>query len=106
MIYVITTFEKVSKDEYGFPDYGSIRQVVWYSNHDDAVQMVKANNCDMWETIYDYALVESLPKGMYPTTCPGYECEYFKYNQEIEKYEPIDKSEVEFEGIQQCWSIG
>lgn len=106
MIYVITTFTKVSKDEHGFPCYGDVRPVAWYSDHDDAVRMVQLNNCDIWETIYDYAVVESLPEGMYPTTVRGYESEYFKYNQETEQYEPIDKSEIEFEGIQQCWSIG
>ena len=47
-----------------------------------------------------------LCQGLYPSTKDGYDVEYFHYNIDKNKYEPIDKFEVEQSGVMPIWSIG
>ena len=108
MIYVITAFEKVSKDVFGLPDYGDMRTVAYYTDYNDAYNAIMNNYCDMCEDFYNYVALETMPEGIYPTSLNGYKCEYFRYNQLQGKYFcPIDASEVEIcEHIAPIWSIG
>ena len=42
-------------------------QVGWYDNEEYALDSVKKNTCDIWETCYNYAVVEKVEQGMFPT---------------------------------------
>lgn len=106
-IYVITTFEKVDIYFNGFPDYGDIRSIGWFTHYDDALDIVTNNKHDIFEYYYEYAVIEKLPAGMYPTTHEEHGRYYFRYNLNTNKYEPIEKEEVEiFKNICTTWSIG
>lgn len=67
MIYVITTFEKVDRSAGYWIKYGSQRTVGYYFNYEDALEVLTNNICDLWETCYDYAALEALPEGLYPS---------------------------------------
>ena len=106
MIYVITTFEKVDRNAGHWIKYGSQRTVGYYFNYEDALEVLTNNICDLWEYCYNYAALEALPEGLYPQCKDGYDIEYFHYNIDKNKYEPIDKFEVEQSGVMPIWSIG
>lgn len=84
-IYLITTFEKMNpKDEYGILETGCRRSVGYYLKLADAEEIVKNNICDLWETIYDYAIIEEIDEGIYPFVENKW---FYKYNIELNKYE-------------------
>ena len=104
-IYTISTFEKVNKNGQ-FPEYGDIRTPIFVPTFEEAENIVVNNHCDLFEYLYMYAVIEQLTDCFYPTTDDTYKRWYYKYNLDIGKYEPIDRSEVEVSGLQQIWSIG
>lgn len=107
VIYVVTTFSKISISENGFPDYGDIRSIGWFSDYTDAFDVVINNVNDIYENCYEYAVIERLPSGTYPPIDDDYSCCYFKYDQESDMYNIIDSDEVEIvDGICPVWSIG
>ncbi len=65
-MWFITVFEKCEINEYGFPDYGSMRTWGYYSNHETALKALHENWTDMWETFYDYAVLEKIGEGISP----------------------------------------
>lgn len=85
-IYMVTTFTKMEKDDLGWPDTGSSNFIGWFSAERRAREFVINNECDIWETIYDYALIEEWCEGYSGYTLDAY---WYKYNREIDKYEPI-----------------
>ena len=72
--------------------YGTINSRTWgfYSNKEDALEVLKRNYTDLWETIYDYAVLEAYREGI-----SAYDFEegrqFFKYNEELDSYEPIEE---------------
>ena len=85
-IYMVTTFTKMEKDDLGLPDLGSSNFIGWFSIERRASEFVINNECDIWETIYDYALIEEWREGYAGFALSAY---WYKYNREIDKYEPI-----------------
>ena len=81
----------IGKKPSGFPDFTSSRIVAFYHEKENAIKSVKANNCDMWETCYDYAIVEQVSPGMYPITANRW---VFKFNTETKTYEKIKEPEI------------
>lgn len=55
-MYFITTVD--SKD-------GDTRCVGYYSTFEKAEEAVLDNACDIWETCYDYAVIENVDEGLY-----------------------------------------
>lgn len=55
-MYFITTVD--SKD-------GDMRCVGYYSTFEAAEEAVLDNACDIWETCYDYAVIENVEEGLY-----------------------------------------
>jgi hypothetical protein len=55
-MYFITTID--SKD-------GDTRCVGYYSTFEKAEGAVLDNACDIWETCYDYAVIENVGEGLY-----------------------------------------
>ena len=83
--YFITVFKEY--DEYG-PH--TMRCWGFYKDLSDAIVTVRHNITDLWETIYEYAIIEEYYEGI-----GGYNFNrwFFKYNQEINEYEFINEPE-------------
>lgn len=97
-IYVVTTFSTGRKH---------IRPVGWFKHIKDAREVVRNNVYDIQEGLYTYAVIETLPVGLYPTANVNYQTEYYRYDSANDEYLPIDPSEVEDEHTPlYCWSIG
>lgn len=88
-IYAIMTFEKMEiEPTTQLPDMGDTRLVGWYAEKEDAIQAVKDNACDICECCYGYALIEAVREGLYQPADHD-ERWFFKYNSEIDSYDPI-----------------
>jgi hypothetical protein len=88
MIYTILVFTRLEQDEYGWSEFGSERIVGYYTDKEKAFDAVKSNACDINETCYNYALIEEVEEGLYN---PAFNRWLFKYNSDIDKYEPIEE---------------
>jgi len=65
-MYFVTTFEQLSYDEYGW-DLGTTRTIGYFKLLEDAQRRVINNECDICETIYDYAIIEKIESDrLYP----------------------------------------
>lgn len=106
MIYVISTFTKNSLDEYGFPDYGAIRSVGYYKNYSDAAEVIKTNQCDIFESLYTYAVIETLPEGLYPSSSADYAVEFYAWNFIQNRYERVDQDLFVKPGFSFTFSLG
>ena len=89
-IYTIMTFSKLDCTPGGFPDFGSTNLCGWYHNKKIAWEAVTENTCDIWETCYDYALIEEVEEGLYPSSHTRW---LFHYNGETGHYDEIDEPE-------------
>jgi len=87
-MYFITTFTQYTIDSRGFPDMGTLRTVGYYSSREQAFNVVLNNQCDLWETIYTYAVVEYIEPGLYPIAVDRW---FFKWNINTMQYEPIGR---------------
>lgn|SRR5690554_3614814 len=92
-IYTITTFEELDNEYGGIA--GSSRCVGYYDNFKDADEVVKNNLGDIFETIYNYAVIEKVEAGLYPACL---ERQFYKIHVENDDYrnvtyEPIDEPE-------------
>lgn len=94
-MYFITTFTQYTKDSLGYPDIGSARTVGYYTEKEQAINAVLENRCDLWETIYTYAVVEHLEPGLYPLAMPE-DRWFFKWNNDTKRYELIDPIDDNF----------
>jgi len=78
-MYFVTTID--SKD-------GDTRCVGYYSTFEKANEAVLDNACDIWETCYDYAVIENIPEGLYQY---DFKPIWYKWNDIEEIYEKIDE---------------
>ena len=62
--------------------------IFFYNNFEDAHMVVKNNITDIWETIYDFAIIEEYHPGI-----SGYNFYrwFYKYNKEKDIYECIEE---------------
>lgn len=58
-MYFITTIE-TKKSE-----VSDTRCVGYFNTFEKAENAVLYNSCDIWETCYDYAVIENIPEGLY-----------------------------------------
>lgn len=71
--------------------YGrSPRTVAWYSRLDTAQQSVVENWGDIWETTYQYVVIEELEQGLYPQVTAEYWYEW-QSGEVGGRYEPCSK---------------
>ncbi|AOQ24652.1 hypothetical protein MTAT_19970 [Moorella thermoacetica] len=61
------------------------RVVGYYPDFESAHQAVINNRCDVWETVYTYALIEKISPGLYPDVEEKW---FYKFNVWEGKYEP------------------
>ena len=99
--YFITVFERLSLDEYGFPDTGHNRCWGFYTDKNMAIDALHENATDMNETMYEYAIVEEYYEGISNFT--GFR-QFFKYSDEKDGYFEIDEP-TNYE-YYVCFSIG
>ena len=87
-MYFITCFSRYEPNtRIGVPDIGSARTFGYYADRDEAIEVVKKNNCDIQERIYRYAVIEHIPEGLYNLAT---ERLFFEWNEEKEEFEPIE----------------
>lgn len=99
-IYLITTFESIGFKD-GFVDLGDRRSVGFRYTFDCAEQTVLENRCDINETIYDYAVIETIYPGLYQYA-DGEDRKFYKFNYDTKMYEQINEP---FE-LKDCIPIG
>jgi hypothetical protein len=92
-MYFITCFYKYEPTKFGCPDIGSARTFGYYTDRDVAIRMVELNNLDIQERLYNYAVVEYIPEGLYN---PAEEKIFFKWNEDKRQFE-------RFEGFKDYW---
>lgn len=93
-IYGIKTMTRCQPDkEYPhYLDFGGERNVGFYVSLDDAIECIKSNYADIWETIYNYAMIEEIHEGLYGSA-PSHTW-WFKWNKEHQCYEPMDQPKL------------
>lgn len=87
-IYLITTMTELKPDERFMADVGRTRAVAFYFSLSDAFETVINNAGDIWETCYDYAVIEEVEPGLYPY---GHNRWFFKYDINTGLYNLIDE---------------
>lgn len=91
-MYFITCFERYRKTELGWPDIGSNRTFGYYPNKEMAIEDLHTNNTDLHEYLYNYAVVEKIPMGLYPI---AEETIYFKWDNEKQGFYEIDGTDMQ-----------
>lgn len=93
-MWFITTFERIkpnTEDEFfNFPDFGHQRTWGYYSECEKAVQALHKNFTDMWECLYDYALIEEIDEGI---CAYAGNRQWFKWDNERKGYFEIEEPE-------------
>lgn len=84
-MYFITTICKF--DEYG-PK--GTRCVGYFKDLEEAKDIVTNNKCDLWETIYNYAVIEKIGEGLYQYDQNPI---WFQWCHETKTYKEIEKPE-------------
>ena len=93
-MYFITGFTKYEIDEKTHvPNIRSSRTFGYYMSASDAKRAVKHNSCDIFESMYDYVVIEHIEEGLYQLASGRL---FFKWNHEKQQYEEI-------EPIKDCW---
>ena len=88
--WFITVMRKLEKNSKGFLETGCTRCWGFYSNKEDALNTLHENRTDLWETIYDYAVLEEYHEGISNSTMKR---QFFKYNMEKDGYFEIEEPE-------------
>jgi hypothetical protein len=94
-MYFITTIAHLPEGEY--KDMGDRRCVGYCYTFEGANIIVTENRGDIWETIYDYCVIEKVESGIYKYAF-GEDRKFYKFNLNARKYEPIDEPE-EFKNV-------
>ena len=89
-MYFITCFQKYEQTKYGVPDVGDYRTFGYYTHKERAIECLHNNNLDIHEDMYDYAVVEKIPMGLYPL---AEERIFFKWDEEKHLFSEIDGTE-------------
>ena len=86
-MYFITTID--SKD-------GDTRCVGYFSTFKKAEEIILDNACDIWETCYDYAVIENIEEGLYQY---DHDAVWYKWNDLNEKYEKIEEKPEQYKKL-------
>ncbi|MBQ0014687.1 MAG: hypothetical protein KBS82_05115 [Oscillospiraceae bacterium] len=84
-IFVITTVEDIEND---VPYLQYPCNAGWYSSFEAADRVVKNNQADLWETCYNYAIIEEITEGLYGAKREAW---FYKYDEDKGEYYPIDR---------------
>ena len=89
-MWFITVMEKIEPSDQFLAIFGDHRTWGYYKDYDIALLALHENWTDMWETCYDYAVLERFPEGVFPYCEERY---WFKYNRERDGYFEIEEPE-------------
>lgn len=98
-IYTVTAIRTVMAIRKDSPDIWAVddsRCFGWYADYETTEESVINNETDIWETYYNYAVIEKVYEGLYGTSYSFTEEHgqvWFKYNEETGKYDNIEKPE-------------
>lgn len=97
-MWFITVFETYEINELGWSEYGCQRCWGYFHDYETACRALRENWTDMWETIYDYAVLEKIPEGLVPDV---EEVHWFKFNMEYKGYfeMPIPEGESKYDSF-------
>lgn len=87
-LYFITAFQKLPKEN--FLDTGSSRCFGYYPDFERADAAVRANQCDLHECLYMYAIIERIDWGIHAFAESRW---FYEYNLEKRIFEPIEEPE-------------
>ena len=90
-MFFITCFSEISLNKLGYPDIGNTRTVGFVETLEEAGQLLMDNVYDLWETIYQYAVIEEIHPGIYPI--PEDRC-FFRFDTDTKRYIPIEEPDV------------
>lgn len=88
--WFITVMRKLEKNSKGFLETGCTRCWGFYSNKEDALNTLHENRTDLWETIYDYAVLEEYYEGISNHTLNR---QFFEYDKDKDGYFEIEEPE-------------
>lgn len=86
-IYTITCIEKIEEDK-GWPVFGTSKFIGYYFNKDEALEDVEANNCDINEFLFRFAVIEEIEPGLYSLPRKRW---VFEFDDKSRTYHPIDE---------------
>ena len=84
-------------------DFGSFqsRTFGWFSSFELADKAVRTNQCDIYECLYQYVIIEEIADGIHG---PCYREWWYKWDKEDEIFESVEKP-IETKNIMN-WSMG
>lgn len=71
-------------------NFGDSRIVGYYTSLKDAQEAVLDNLCDIWETYYDFVVIEKVEEGLYNCSKERY---FYKYIYTMKRYIQIEEPE-------------
>ena len=89
--WFITVMEKIDPNERFLAKFGDKRCWGFYANKQDALNTLHENRTDLWETIYNYAVLEKYYEGISNEEIGSRQ--FFKYDIERNGYFEIDEPE-------------
>ncbi len=89
-MWFITVMEKIEPSDQFYALFGDQRTWGYYKDYNMALRVLHGNRTDIWETCYDYAVLEKFGEGISPY-CE--ERHWFKYNRERDGYFEIEEPE-------------
>lgn len=92
-IWVIWVCEKCETDKRGTSLHGASRTWGFYADKETALQALHENWTDMWEYLYDYAVLECFDEGV--SHCVIGSVQWFKFDQEQNGYREIETPDHE-----------
>ena len=72
-------------------NYGCRENFGFFHEKENAIMAVRMNACDIWETCYDYAIVEEIGPGLYSRVK---NCWLFKYDRELDEYIQFENPDI------------
>ena len=87
-MWFITVFEKIEPNERMWVEFGDQRTWGYYAEREKAVQALHGNWTDMWETCYDYAVIEFFEEGV---CMQAEDRQFFKWDDEHKGYFEIEE---------------
>ena len=86
--WFITLMEKIEPTEYTFPETGSVYTPCFFTEKEDAIDILHVNATDIREGSYNYAVLEHIEEGLYNELCEEI---WFKYDKDRNGYFEIEK---------------
>lgn len=86
-MYFLTMIET----DHNFKEYSSSATIGYFKTYEEVVEILHSNYCNINETCYDYAVVEQIHPGLYPSPEKTI---FFKYDPEENGYFEIEKPKI------------